>query len=426
MLTHKEKYLSIVINTQLYSVIIIFIQLLIGCGGENDNRIETSQVHRGDFLFTVTETGELEAVNALTISAPQIPWNLGSLKITKIVDDGTEVEANDILIEFDKGQVQKSMEDAQSELEIAQAELRKASATQKSQVKEMEADFEKAQLQLRIAQLNFELANHKSKIEQKKIELQLKNAEIDLNRAKEKIQNQIHINKQEISKLKLKVRQAQTKLEEAKGTIERLTVRAPAPGIAIIRRNWQTGNKFQADDQMWRGQQVLRLPDLTLMQAKVMINEVDISKIDTTQMATITMDAYPDTGFKARVINVAALARNKDRDSKVKIFDVVLLLEENDKRLMPGMTVSCEVLVDSIDDTLFVPLDAIFKDESGPYVFLKNGSEFKKQPIKTGPENDNFVVISEGLEENDKVSLVNPQIVIDAYSREDDKKKGDS
>jgi len=409
----SEKNLFVVKRALLVLLIIVLFQLLISCGSESRNQIETYRVQRGDFLFTVTETGELEAVNALTISAPQIPWNLGALKITKIVGDGTEVEADDILIEFDKGQVQKSMEDAQSELEIARAELRKASATQKSQVKEMESDLDKAQLQLRIAQLNYELANHKSKIEQKKIELQLKNAEIDLNRAKEKIQNQIHINEQEISKLKLKVRQAQTRLEEAQGTIERLTVKAPAPGIAIIRRNWQTGNKYQADDQMWRGQQILRLPDLTLMQAKVMINEVDISKIDTTQTATITMDAYPDTGFKARVINVAALARNKDRDSKVKIFDVILLLEETDKRLMPGMTVSCEVLVEKIADTLFVPLDAIFLDESGPYVFLKNGSEFEKRPIKTGPEND-------------KVSLINPEIILEDYRREDEKKKGDS
>ena len=390
------------------SAVLISLVLCFSCGSGSGDQTDTYTVQRGDFLFTVTETGELEAVNAINVSAPVIPWNLGSLKITRIVEDGSEVKKGDILFEFDKGQVQQSMQNAQSELEIAQAELRKAQASQKSQVKEMEADLEKARLQLRIAQLNYELADHKSKIEQKKIELQLKNAEIDLGQAKEKMTNQIHINQQELSKLKLKVRQAQTSLDEAKSTIDRLTVRAPSQGIAILNRNWNTGNKFQTDDQCWRGQRILRLPDLSLMQAKVMINEVDISKIDTTQQATITMDAYPDSGFKARVISVAALARNKERDSKVKVFDVLMRLEESDEKLMPGMTVSCEVLVDRINDTLFVPLDAVFKDEKGPYVFLKNGDGFEKQPIETGPENDNYVIVSRGLHEEDQVALFNP------------------
>jgi len=106
----------------LFLVIVVLTQLITSCSSDTSDGIETYTIRKGDFLFTVTETGELEAVKALTISAPAIPWNMGSLKITKIVEDGSEVEANDILIEFDKGEVQKSMEDAQSELEIAQAE----------------------------------------------------------------------------------------------------------------------------------------------------------------------------------------------------------------------------------------------------------------------------------------------------------------
>jgi len=407
----------------MVTMILVGYYLFYSCSNGNSDQIETFTVHRGTFLFTVTETGELEAVNAINISAPVIPWNLGSLKITRIVEDGSEVKKGEVLIEFDKGQVQQSMQNAQSDLEIAQAELRKAIASQKSQVEEMQADLEKARLQLRIAQLNYELADHKSKIEQKKIELQLKNAEIDLGQAEEKMNNQIHINQQEVSKLKLKVRQAQTSLDEAKSTIERLTVRAPSQGIAILSRNWNTGNKFQTDDQPWRGQQILRLPDLSLMQAKVMINEVDISKIDTTQQATITMDAYPDTGFKARVISIAALARNKERDSKVKVFDVIMRLEETDENLMPGMTVSCEVLVDQVEDTLFVPLDAVFKDEKGPYVFLKNGDEYARQPIETGPENDNYVIVSQGLQEEDQVALFNPMDFQDSAPESAEKEK---
>ena len=370
--------------------------------------LETYTVKRNTFRLTVTETGELEAVNALTIAAPLIPWNLGSLKITRLIEDGEEVKKGDLLVEFDKGEVQKSMETAQSELEITQAELRKAVATQKSQINEMQADLEKARLQHRIAQLNFELADFKSDIERKKIELQLSDAEIDLNKAEQQIENQKNINLQETNKLKLQVNQAQTRLDEARTTLDKLTVLAPAPGIAIIQRNWYTDNKFQTEDQPWRGQRLIQLPDLATMQCKLMINEVDISKIDTAQTATISLDAYPDTSFNAHVISVAALARDKNRDSKVKVFDALLLLDESDQRLIPGMTVSCEILVNEIEDTLFIPLEGVFQDEKGPYVYLKNGKNFIHRYIKTGLENDNFVVIAEGLQENDIIALMDP------------------
>ena len=409
---HKIK-ISIILGSVI-SLILIIVSLR-ACLSESDLNIETYMVKRGDFIFSVTETGELEAVKALNISAPMIPWNLGSLKITHIIEDGDEVKEGDILAEFDKGQVQKSMEEARSELEITQAQLRKAYATQKSQIQEMEANLEKAQLQLRIAKLNLEMADFKAKIEQKKIELQLKNAEIDLFRAKEQVENQRSINRQEISKLKLKVSQAQTRLDEAISTIEKLTLVAPAPGIAIIEKNWYTGNKFQTDDQPWRGQKLIRLPDLAIMQAKVMINEVDISKIDTTQRSKIIMDAYPDSSFNARVISIAALARNKERDSKVKIFDVILLLEDSDERLMPGMTISSEIIVDQIFDTLFIPLEAVFMDKKGPFVYLQNGDDFSLQYIKTGLENDNYVVIEEGLAEHDEIALMDPALIWDDF-----------
>jgi HlyD family secretion protein len=394
------------ITSILYFSLILY--LLTGCGSQSENEIDTYTVKRQDFLFTVTETGELEAVNAMRISAPPIPWNLGSLKITWLIEDGTEVKEGDKLVEFDKNEVQKSMEDAQAQLEIAQSELRKAIASQNSQIEEMIADIDIARLQHRIAQLTVELAGFQAEIERKKIELQLENAAISLKRVEEKIENQKNINQQQISKLKLQVTQEQTKFEEAASTLDKLTVKAPSPGIAIIMKNRNTDIKFQTEDQVWRGLPLISLPDLSQMHSKVMINEVDISKMETNQTAQIRMDAYPDTSFKAHVTSIASLARNKSRNSKIKIFDILLLLDEHDRNLMPGMTVSCEILVEKIADTLFIPLEAVFKNEQGPFVFVKKGTGFKAQSITTGPENDDYVIVVDGIQENDQVALVDP------------------
>jgi HlyD family secretion protein len=190
-----------------------------------------------------------------------------------------------------------------------------------------------------------------------------------------------------------------------------LTILAPAPGIAILEENWTTDEKFQVNDQVWRGNPLIKLPDLSIMQAKVPINEVDVGKVDTMQQARIRLDAFPDSVFSGRVKDIAALARNKERDSKVKVFDVYVLLDKSNQNLMPGMTVSCEIIVNRIADTFFVPVEALFHNDSLDYVYLKKSGRFTEQPVSIGAENEDYVIIIQGLESGDQVALINPDML---------------
>jgi HlyD family secretion protein len=386
---------------------ICFIVFLCCQSGQQQN-IETYKIKRATFRNSVTETGELEAVQSLMISAPNISWRLGSLKIVSLVEDGTQVKAGDKLVEFDKAEVLKNIDDAKAEMEIAQAELRKAQASQESQIDELKADLEKNKLSHRISQLNLDMAEFEAEIDRKKIELELENSAISLQKAEQEIENQIKVNQEEISKLALKVRQVLSKLTELKETLESLTVLAPAPGIAIIQRNWVTDVKFQVDDQPWRGSPMIALPDLSRMRAVVNINEVDIAKIDTLQNVVVKLDAAPDSIFHGQVKEVAALARNKERNSKVKVFDVKILINGQHASLMPGMTVSCEIIVDEVLDTIFIPIEALFKKQDQNIVYVHKRGRFEPQVVKTGIENDDYVIIAEGLKEGDEVALSDP------------------
>ena len=400
------------------------LSLLIFCQSSTNTSVETYTVKRQDFIFTVTETGELEAVNSETISGPSISWRFGGLKISKLVEDGKQVKKDEVVVEFDKTEVQKALDDAKAELEIAKAELRKAIATNDSKIEDLIADLERSRLQLRIHQLNLEQATFKAEIERKQIELDLEKAAITLDKAEQEIENQKSINNEEISIMELKVQQAQTKLEEAQETLAKLSIKSPSPGIAIIKKSWMTDQKFQVDDQLWPGWPIIGLPDLSLMQAEVPINEVDIAKIDTTQEARIKLDAYPDSSFDGKVSEIATLARNKDRDSKVKVFDVTILLAETDSTLMPWMTVSCEIIVDRIPDTLFIPLEALFKKDGQNVVYVKKGGKFEQRSVSVGKENDDYVIIDDGLREGEQVALVDPTAFKAKEAESKSKKKG--
>ena len=391
------------------TLISAFFIFTVSCKSVSKKDIEYHTVQRGNFVISVTETGELEAVRSKMVFAPFVSWQIVSnLKITKIVDDGKQVEKGEVLIEFDISDVNKAITDAKAELEIAKAELRKAQANHQSQIEELITNLDIAKLNQKISELNLKLKAYEPEIEKKSIQLDLEKAIINLEKAEQEIENKKAINKEEISALDLKVQQASNKLDEAERTLKMMTVTAPAPGIAIIRRNWMSREKFNVNDQTWPGNPIIGLPDLSLMKVNVMINEVDIAKIDIGQKVEVRIDAFPDSCFYGHVTDIATLARTKDRESKVKVFDVSVLMDEGSEKLMPGMTVSSMIIVNNIEDTLYIPLDALFKKDGKNIVYLKNGNSFEERNVEVGAENDNFVIIAAGLKEGDEVALTEP------------------
>jgi HlyD family secretion protein len=78
------------------------------------------------------------------------------------------------------------------------------------------------------------------------------------------------------------------------------------------------------------------------------------------------------------------------------------------KKLLPGMTVSCKIHIQKIANVTFVPLDAVFKEGLQRYVYIKSGGNFIRKDIKPGIENNDFVVVEEGLNPGDYVALLYP------------------
>ena len=384
--------------------------MYLACSTAGEGAEELYTARRGEFQSVVTVTGELAAVNSLVIYSPMLSWQVGLPKISQIVEDGKRVEKGELLAQFDPTEVQRTIQDAQNELEIAQAEKAKAEANYNSEMEGLKADLEVARLGNKISQLRLEQAAFEAEIDRKKIELDLEKSAIQLQKAEQEIQDKARVREQELSKLELRVEQAVTKLRQAEETLRSLSITAPTPGLALLRRNHATDEKFQINDQPYPGWPLIGLPDLDSMQAEVEINEVDIAKITISQAARIRLDAYPDTSFRGHVTSIGALARNKSRNSKVKVFDVIIRVDENDAKLMPGMTVSCDIIIDRFPDTLFVPSDAIFDKEGRSIVYVRNGGGFDERTIETGQESDNYVLIASGLKEGERVALTDPTL----------------
>lgn len=370
--------------------------------------MDTTSVKEGEFYVDLVEEGEINATNAINISSPAMSWRFGMLKITQIVEDGAKVEAGDTVMMFDPSEVHKAIQDAEAQLEIARAELAKLKAQQASKIEELKANIRVSELSLQISEINLQQATYESDVTRKEIQLNLDKASIALDKAKKEVENQEKIHYQEVQQSTLKISQLEANLSEAEETLGRLTVVSPAPGIAIIRENWLTGNKWQVGDQPWSGNPMIDLPDLDELKVEAKISEVDISKVNLGLRAEIRLDAFSDTVYGGKVITVANLAQFKERDSKIKVFPVEVLIEGSSPVFLPGMTVSCRIIVDKVEDVLYIPLEALFTEGNEHYVFVKSGSTYDRKEIITSQKNNDYVIVREGLEKGQLIALADP------------------
>lgn len=384
--------------------------ILASCGGKkNVEQVPTGKVMKGAFYIDLFEEGELEAVNSLSITSPSFSsWRYSSLKITQIVKEGQEVNVGDTVVMFDPSEVYKGITEAESGLEISLAELEKIEAQHKSDLEELNVDYESTRISLEISKIEFEKAGYESEMKKKEMQLNLDKAYIALDKAKEQIENRKSIQAEEIKQKKLAIEQDREKLRDAHEALVKLSVVSPAPGIAILSHNWNTGNKFQPGDQCWSGRPLVLLPDMSKMKVTVKINEVDIAKIEKGLKVEVKPDAFSDQKLTGTVNSIANLAVNKDGSSKIKVFPVEIILNETNKDLLPGLTVGCRLIIDEIEDVMYIPLDALQVEDGKEFVYKKKGRGYEKTEVEVGQSNSDYVILLKGLKEGDDIALANP------------------
>jgi len=390
------------------TLLLFTLVLLYACDKKETVEVPVSKAIKGTLYLDVIETGEIQALKSINVGTPNISWRYGNMKISQIVKDGKEVNTGDTLIVFDPSEVKKAIVEAEGRLEMSYAELERMKAQQQSDLEEQKADYEVTRLSYEISKIQFESATYEANIKRKEIQLNLDRANISLDRAKEQIENQIKIQNEDLKQKMLSIEQDKTRLKEANETLSRLFLISPAPGIAIINRNYSSDTKYQVGDQCWSGQNLIQLPNLNKLKATVQINEVDISKLKSGLKVEIKPDAFSDSIYIGVVSKVANLAINKEGSSKIKVFPVEILIEEGGKKLLPGLSVSCRVLVQKIENVVFAPIDAIMSNGMEEYVYVKTKKGFVKVIVETGVSNTDHIIVTKGLKHGDVLAMADP------------------
>jgi HlyD family secretion protein len=88
---------------------------------------------------------------------------------------------------------------------------------------------------------------------------------------------------------------------------------------------------------------------------------------------------------------------------------VVIEVLQSDTNVRPGMTTSNRILTRTIRDTLVIPIEAVFSQDSISFVYLKNGLSIEKKQVRLGDANENEVVVAAGVQVGDQLMLTEPE-----------------
>ena len=148
--------------------------------------------------------------------------------------------------------------------------------------------------------------------------------------------------------------------------------------------------------------------DLTMMKIETSVSEADIGKVKEGQEVEYTLDGYPDSIFKGKVTQVRLSPKT---ESNVVTYTVIIEVDNDEGKLMPGMTANVSIITSREDDVLTVPNSALkftLKDNKQKYeqkgIWIDKGGKPERITIQTGLSDDTHTqIITDEVNEGDKV-----------------------
>lgn len=211
-----------------------------------------------------------------------------------------------------------------------------------------------------------------------------------------------------IQNLKLRVRKREEYTGWWRKIITSLTLVAPVDGIVNIgdpESNQST--EINIGSQLNRRQVVASIPDLSSFLVRTDLPEEFRSRVSLDLPAVLTTKALPDLVMKGKIKFIAPMAQNIIRSDKnsPKVYPTEISTGASDKRLMPGMTIDIEIIVDQVKDALFVPIEAVYNREGETYCKIHRLTGVREQKVKAGRSSDSYVELVEGVHEKDEILL---------------------
>jgi HlyD family secretion protein len=377
----------------------------------------TAPVARGNIFQAVASTGRVVSNRDVEIKCKasgqiiELPYTDVSQKVTK----------DSLIVQVDPIDQKRAVRQAEVELDQSQAKLAQAQQSLTIAEQTLATNRDKVASTLKSAQSNAKDAQDKAQRRRQLFEQklaspeELQTAETAATMAQTELRNaQIAEKDLKTQELSLELKRKDVKLAEAvvendqialdttKQRLSDTTVTAPMEGI-VAALNVQKGQIIASGvTNVAGGTTVMTLSDLSQIFVLASVDESDIGKVEVDQPVTISVDAFPSTRFRGKVVRIATKGVNV---SNVVTFEVKVEVTSDNKGLLkPEMTANVQIVAASKQDVLVVPANAVTRKQGKMIAAVqKPGGQTEDRTVQVGlTDGEKYEVIS-GLEEGETV-----------------------
>jgi multidrug efflux pump subunit AcrA (membrane-fusion protein) len=369
--------------------------------------VATFEVRPGRFVREVTALGTLKAVKATPIVVPMETGR--EQKVAALARNGAFLKAGDMVVEFDPWDAEREAADGNADLAAARAKIDKSRAEGGKTAQSLRLDRDVAREALDQAEtfkITDEQLYSRNKIIESTLDRELFRRRADV--ADRKIDTSGKLSAADRALGEIEAGKALVKVQNAEKSLRALRIVAPHDGLLVLEKKW-SGEPTFVGDSVWPGQKIAEIPDLSRVEAKVFVLEADAAGLKVGLSARLAIEGRPGGEFEARVTNVDALAKPRERGSPVKYFETTLSLEKTDPAFMkPGERVRAEIMLEEADGVIAVPRGALFEKDGKRVVYRRMAGGFQATEVTIGRNSVSRVVVEKGLRAGDHVALRDP------------------
>jgi HlyD family secretion protein len=395
------------------AVLLLIIALVAASKREKPIPVTTEKALRRTILQTVSATGKIQPETEVKIS-PEVAGEIIELP----VEDGMPVKKGDLLLKIKPDSYKALLEQQEAAISAAKATNLQQKAT--------------------MLKTQHDLGRSKDLFEKKLISEQEYNAaEAAYDVAKNTYESSLH-----------EIERAEASSSQARDQLSKTTIYSPIDGTVTI-LNSKLGERLVATNQ-FAGTDVMRVADLTHMQAVVDVNENDVVNVKLGDKANIKIDAYGDRKFKGVVQQIANTGKTTGTGTQEEVtnFEVKIRVDDHDVALRPGLSCTADIETNMVKDAVAVPMQSVTirtgdsnlspeeiekqrqkvaardKDDNKAelsndrlakqaqkeerekllkVVFVKNGNKAQMVKVTTGIADDSYMEIKSGIKPGDEV-----------------------
>ena len=375
--------------------------------------VTTEKAVRKTILQTVSATGKVQPETEVKIS-PEVAGEIIELPVA----DGMGIKKGDLLVKIKPDSYKALLEQQEAAISAAKA----TNLQQKASMLKTEQDLKRAD----------------DMYAKKTISIQEYNAaQAAADVAKNTYESSLH-----------EIERAQAGSSQARDQLSKTTVYSPIDGTVTI-LNSKLGERIVATGQ-FAGTEVMRVADLSRMQAVIDVNENDVPNVKIGDKANVKIDAYGDRKFKGTVAQIGNTGKTTGTGTQEEVtnFEVKINLEREDVLLRPGLSCTADIETNMVKDAVAVPMQAVTirtgdsnlspeeiekkrlktaardkgdnnadyvnerqekalqkeeREKLSKVVFLKKGGKAQSVKVTTGISDDTYMEIKSGVQPGDEV-----------------------